>query len=70
VIPAYLWSRYHPIDADPKPRRPRSVPAKVAPENAHRRYQAGDGPVRRSITAAIRDQLRTGKPVREVTPGG
>jgi hypothetical protein len=66
VISPALWNRHRGDDID-KPRRPKPVSVKVDPTNAHRRYQSGDGPVRKSITAAIRDQLRTGKPVREVT---
>ena len=62
------WRLRAEYDADPKPRRPGKVAAHIAPENAHRRYQAGDGPIRRSITAACRDALKTGAKVREVTP--
>ena len=67
MIPASIWHRYRGGEDD-TPKRPERVTVRVAPENAHRRYQAGDGPVRKSIVAACRDAVRTGKRLREVTP--
>jgi len=68
MIPAHLWHRYRGGDVEPRDPWPKRVKQTVAPENAHRRYQAGNGPVRTSITAACRDALRTGERLREVTP--
>jgi len=60
MIPAHLWRQ---VDRDPAPKAKRGP----IPKTGH--YRVGDGPVRRSLSAAVRDVLRSGGKVEVLRDG-